>query len=136
MKLRLCTALLNLSTVDSRMLICMTNTTADTDEDAASLSAIGTLDEYDGSAYVRKTMGGEAIAQDATNDRAEFTVTSPIVWTALGAGTRSGAGILLYEYVDGTAANDRPIAWFDAPFTGNGTDVTATVASEGLLFIS
>jgi type III secretion system FlhB-like substrate exporter len=51
-------------TLDVRALLVMSNTTADTDQDAASLSAIGTLDEYDGSGYSRPDLGATTITQE------------------------------------------------------------------------
>lgn len=119
---------------DLRVLLAMTNTTADTLQDAHNLDEVS-LDEYDGSAYVRKTLASEAVNRDDANNRAEFDAAD-ITWTALGAGTRQAQGMVLYQHVDGTAANDILVAWIDTggfPFTGNGGDVSVTWNAEGIL---
>lgn len=120
---------------DIRVMLIMTNTTADTDEDASVLSDIGTLDEYDGANYVRKALANQVVNEDAANDRAEFDADD-FTWTALGVGTRQAQAMLLYRHVDGTAANDQPIAYIDTggfPFDGNGGNVVATWNPEGIV---
>ena len=122
--------------LDIRLLLVMTNTTAHTDKDAATLTAIGTLDEYDGANYVRKALATQIVNQDDANDRAEFDADD-VVWTALGLGTRQCKAVVAFCYVDGTAANDWPIAYLDnapeLPFWGNGSDETAAFNIEGIL---
>jgi len=120
---------------DVRVMLVMTNTTADTDQDAANIAAITTLDEYDGAAYVRKALANQVTNQDDPNNRGEFDADD-ITWTALGAGTRQAAGMVVYRHVDGTAANDLPIAYIDTggfPFSGNGGNVTVTWNAEGII---
>lgn len=120
---------------DVRVILCMTNTTADTEQDAANLAAITTLDEYDGANYVRKALANQATNQDDPNNRGEFDADD-ITWTALGVGTRQAQGMLVYRHVDGTAANDLPIAWIDTggfPFSGNGGNVAVTWNAEGII---
>jgi hypothetical protein len=118
----------------------MTNTTADTDQDAGTLSAIGTLDEYDGSGYSRAALASQAVTRDDANNRAELGATSPISFGAtVGAGTRSAAGALVYRHVDGTAANDLPIAWIDTggfPINGGGGAFQIAINAEGLLQVT
>lgn len=125
---------------DIRVMLCMTNTTADTDQDAGTLSAIGTLDEYDGSGYSRAALAGQSVVRDDANNRAEITATSPISFGAtVGAGTRSAAGALVYRHVDGTAANDQPIAWIDTggfPINGGGGPFQIAINAEGLLQVT
>lgn len=125
---------------DIRVMLCMTNTTADTDQDAGTISAIGTLDEYDGSGYSRHQLAAEAVTRDDPNNRAELGGTSPISFGAtVGAGTRSAAGMMVYKHVDGTAANDQPIAWIDTggfPVNGGGGPFQATINAEGLLQVT
>lgn len=125
---------------DIRVMLCMTNTTADTDQDAGTLSAIGTLDEYDGSGYSRAALAGQSVVRDDANNRAEITATSPISFGAtVGAGTRSAAGALVYRQVDGTAANDQPIAWIDTggfPINGGGGPFQIAINAEGLLQVT
>ena len=131
----LMTASFNLNaSADVRAILCMTNTTADTEEDAEFVGSITTLDEMDGANYARKTLAGEAVAADLTNNRGEFDFTDP-VWSALGAGTRQVAGLLLLKFVTNDA--DSPaIAWIDSggfPFSANGGDFTFQVNAEGAI---
>lgn len=139
-KERLAKGQLDWSSSDIRVILCMTNTTADTDQDAGTLSAIGTLDEYDGSGYSRHALAAEAVNRDDPNNRAELTGTSPISFgTTVAAGTRSAAGMVVYVHIDGTAANDQPIAWIDTggfPVNGAGGAFTSTIDSEGLLQVT
>lgn len=119
------------------MLLVMTNTTADTDQDAATISAIGTLDEMDGANYVRKTLAAEAFAEDLVNNRGEFQFTAP-VWAALGAGTRQVAAAVLFKFVTNDA-DSIPIAYIDTggfPFTPGGGNFTFTPNAEGALQIT
>lgn len=123
-----------LSGADVRVALVMTSTTCDTENDGiVNVADYTTLDEFDGANYVRKTVTGESIEKDETNDRGEYHLTIP-TWTALGAGTRQIAGILLIENVDGTDANDLAGPYFEysTPKTGDGSDFIATVDSEGL----
>lgn len=125
---------------DIRVLLAMTNTTADTDQDAGTLSAITTLDEYDGSGYTRQALASQSVVRDDANNRAEITATSPIEFGAtVGPGTRSAAGAVVYRHVDGTAANDQPIAWIDSggfPINGGGGPFRININAEGLLQIT
>jgi hypothetical protein len=131
------TALLNadldFATQDFRIILCMTNTTADTLQDAQFVGDVA-LDEYDGAAYARKTLAGEAVTEDAANDRAEFSANN-IQWAALGAGTRQAQGMVLFRFVTNDA--DSPlVAWIDTggfPFSGNGGNVDVTWNAQGIL---
>ena len=119
---------------DLRVLIVMTNTTADTDQDVENIGDFGTLDEYDGANYVRKTLTGESVAQDDANNRGEAD-HDDVTWTALGAGTRSAAGLVYYKHVTNDA-DAVLIAYVDTggfPFAGNGGDVVLQVNAEGFL---
>lgn len=119
---------------DVRVALCMTNTTADTEEDVEFVGEISTLDEMDGANYVRKACGSQAVAADTTNNRGEFDFND-ITWTVLGAGTRQVAGYLIYIHVTNDA--DSPaLAWVDSggfPFSANGGDFTIQVNAEGAI---
>lgn len=128
---------LDLDSNDIRVIICMTNTTADTDFTADTIGGIGTLDEHNGTNYVRKACASEAISEDNTAHRAEFTF-SAITWTALGAGTRQLAGFLVYKHVTNDS-DSIPLIWIDTggfPFASNGGDVTFTPNADGVLQIA
>jgi hypothetical protein len=133
-KMALATGALALDTADIRVLLVMSNTTADTEQDAATIGGFTTLDEYDGAAYVRKAFAGETVTEDDPNNRAEFTA-DPVTWTALGVGTRQAVGMVIYLFVTNDA-DSLPIAYVDTggfPFDGNGLDVLLTPNAEGLI---
>jgi len=117
---------------DLRLLLVMANSTADTDEDAEFIANITTLDEFDGSGYVRKALASQAVNLDTVNDRAEFDAAD-VTWTTLGAGTRQIKGLVLFRFVSNDA--DSPvIAYLDGsvlPANGNGGDFIATWNAQG-----
>jgi hypothetical protein len=124
-------------TLDVRVILCMSDTTADTDQDAATISAITTLDEYDGSGYTEIDLAGVSVNQDDPNNRSEIDYNDGTFGAAVGAGTRNWVGMLYYVFVDGTPANDWPVAWKDlTPANGNGGAVNLTVNAEGLLQVA
>jgi len=122
---------------DIRCLLVMTNTTADTEEDVATISAFTTLDEYDGANYARKTLGSQTMLADNANNRGEFDFAD-FTWTALGAGTRQAQAAIFYKHVTNDT-DSIPLYFVDSggfPFAGNGGDVTYTVNAEGSLQIT
>lgn len=122
---------------DIRIALLMTNTTADTENDGKTTISGGTgfttLDDFDGANYVRKALTTEAVNKDDGNDRAEFDADD-VTWTALGAGTRSIQGILVYKHVTNDA-DSVPIAWleFSSVKTPDGSDFTVQWDAEGIL---
>lgn len=136
-KLKLGKADLDGDTIDLRAKLLMTNTTADTDQDATNISGIGTLDEYDGAGYSEIDFANVAIAADNANNRAEITADAGSFGTSVAAGTRNWQSILYYVRVDGNPANDYPVAHKDiTPANGNGGSVGLTPNAEGLLQIT
>jgi len=124
-------------TLDLRVRLCMSNTTADTDQDAATITAITTLDEYDGSGYTACDLAGVSVNQDDANNRSEIDYSDGTFGATVAAGTRNVVGMLYYARVDGTPGNDWPVAWKDVtPFNGNGGAVNLTVNVEGLLQVA
>jgi hypothetical protein len=120
------------ATDDIRVALLMTNTTADTEDDGKEfVSGFTTLDEFDGANYVRKALANEAFAEDQANNRAEFDADD-VTWTALGAGTRSVAGALVFKFVTNDA--DSPIiAWVEFSATPDGNDFTIQWNAEGIM---
>ena len=128
---------LDFDLADLRVMLCMSNTTADTERNVSTLSGFTTLDKYDGSGYTDIDLGGVAIAIDAANSRVEIDYTDGTFGAAVGAGTRQWVGLLFYVRVDGTTANDYPVAWVDLTANnGNGGAVNLTVNAEGALQVS
>ena len=128
---------LQLGTDDLRIILVMTNSTADTEEDKEFVGDFTTLDEYDGTNNTRKTLANDALNEDLPNNRAEFDADN-ITWTALGVGTRQALGMVLYLHVTNDA-DSKPVAYIDTggfPFDGNGGDVTVTWNAEGILQVT
>lgn len=136
-KTKLAKGELDFDVADLRVKLCMSNTTADTDQDAASLAAITTLDEYDGAGYTEIDLAGAVVNEDAINNRAEIDYSDGSFGATVSAGTRQFVGMLYYVRVDGLAANDYPVAWKDvAANNGNGGAINLTVNAEGLLQVT
>ncbi len=117
-----------------KVALVMTNTTADTEEDTATISAFSVLDEMDGSGYVRKTVSTPTVSEDDPNNRAEFTFDA-ITWTALGDGTRQVAGFVLFKFVTNDS-DSVPIAYINSggfPVSPGGLNFTITPNAEGVL---
>jgi len=125
---------IDLDADDIRVALVMSNTTVDTENDAkVYVGDFTTLDECDGANYVRKALANEAVNKDDANDRAEFDADD-VTWTALGVGTRTTVGVLIYKHV--TIDADSPaIAFveFASPVTHDGTDFTIQWNVEGIL---
>jgi len=127
---------IDFSTDDMRVALLMTNTTADTEKDKATIAGFTTVDDFDGAGYSAggSALAGEAVAEDGANNRAEFDATN-LTFSSLGAGTRQIAGALLYKFV--TDFNSSlPVAWIDSggfPITANGGDITLQWNAEGIL---
>ncbi len=122
-------------TGDVRAALVMSNTTADTDEDAEFIADIGTLDQYDGSGYARVALSAEAWAAVLATDRFKFSA-DPIVFATLGVGTRQCVGLLLYLHVTNDA-DSKPLIYIDGtgfPFDGNGANVTFTPHADGVMY--
>ncbi len=122
---------------DLRVLLVMTNTTANTEVNVNTISAFTTLDEMDGSGYARVALTGETVNEDAGNNRAEFDATDA-TFASLGAGTRQVKAAILYKHV-GADSSNIPIAYIDTagfPFSANGGNITLTWNSEGIVQIT
>jgi len=133
---------LDMNGSDIRLILVMSNTTADTEKDKQFISGANgftTLDECDGATYARVALTGEAVAADEANDRGEFDAADLApAWATLGVGTRQNVGILVYKHVTNDA-DSMPIYWIDTlggaitfPFDGNGGVVNITWNAEGI----
>lgn len=105
---------IDLNTDDIRVRLCMTNTTCDTEVDAINnLSDYTTIDACDATGYADVALTSETVTADDTNNRAEFDAADVSFTGLSGDATRDIQGALVYKYVDGTNANDIPIAFVD-----------------------
>jgi hypothetical protein len=119
---------------DFRVLLNMTDTTVDTEDDVNTISAFTTLDEYDGAGYARQALAGDALGEDAGNNRAEYDANDS-VFSGLGVGTRQAQNHLMLEHVTNDT-DSVPIVFGDTggyPFDGNGGDVTIQWNAEGII---
>ena len=119
---------------DIRVMLVMEATTADTEEDVATIGAFGTLDEYDGTNNARKALASEAVVADNTNNRGEFDADD-VTWTALGAGATPVEGALVYKHVTNDA-DSIPLFFITTGgidgFQGNGSDFTIQWNTAGI----
>lgn len=120
---------------DVRVALLMTNTTADTENDAIDfVTNFTTLDECDATGYARQALTSEAAAEDDTNDRGEFDAADVVFSGLSGDATRDIQGALLYQHV--TDDTDSPvIAFIDfaADVTSAATQITIPWDAEGIL---
>lgn len=133
---RLLTGDIDLDADDIRARLCMTNTTCDTEIDAINdLADYSTIDPADATGYADVALASEAVAADDTNDRAEFDAVDASFTGLGGDATRDYQGVLLYKYVDGTNANDIPLAFIDfaSDITSAATQVDIPWDAEGIL---
>ena len=122
---------------DIRVILVMSNTTADTERDVATISAFATLDEYDGANYVRKALALQTFDEDQPNDRSEFDA-SDIQWAALGVGTRQAVGMIVFRFVTNDT-DSVPICYIDTggfPFDGNGGNIDVAWNAQGILQVT
>lgn len=128
---------IDLNSSDIRARLCMTNTTCDTEIDAINtLSNYTTIDPADATGYADVALTTETVTANDTNNRGDFDTASDIVFSGLGGdATRDYQGILLYKYVDGTNANDIPLAFIDftADIPKTATSVTVPSSTTNLL---
>jgi hypothetical protein len=119
---------------DIRVILAMSNTTADTEKNVAFVGDLSVLDEYDGENYARKVLAGQAVNEDDENFRAELDADD-VTWLALGVGTRQAVGMIIYHHV-GEDDNANPILFYidsgGFPFDGNGGTITQQWNVEGL----
>ena len=130
---------IDLDSDDIRARLCMNTTTCDTEKDAITDIADFTLvDVADATGYADVALTSEAVAVDDANDRSEFDAADVSFTGLSGDATRDYQGVLIYKYVDGTNANDIPIAFIDftADITSAATQVDIPWSVEGILQLS
>jgi hypothetical protein len=125
---------------DLRVLLVMTDTTCDTENDAATMSDFTVIDECDGVGYVQLDLLSGAAAYDAVNDRLEYDVADGDMDGGGGiitVSTRSVSGFLIKRYVDGTDANDVPWVFRDiGPYILSGGAFDFEWSTEGIIQVA
>lgn len=117
-----------------KVVLVMTNTTADTEDDVNLMNGFTTLDECDGASYARQVLANKAINEDASNDRAEFDADDA-QFASLGAGARNNQAAIIYKHVTDDT-DSIPVAYIDTggfPFQGNGGNIDVQWNVEGIL---
>lgn len=135
-KANLINGTIDLNTDDIRARLCMTNTTCDTEVDAINDLADYTLiDVCDSAGYADVALSTEAVNVDDTNNRAEFDAVDASFTGLGGDASRAIQGVLIYKYVDGTNANDLPIAFIDfaSDIPATATQIDIPWDAEGIL---
>jgi len=125
---------------DIRARLLMTNTTCDTENTAiVNISDFTTVDTSDATGYADVALANEAVNKDDINTRAEFDADNISFSGLSGDATRDYQGVLLYKYVDGTDANDIPIAFIEfvnQPLAKEATQVDVPWDAQGILQLS
>lgn len=124
----------NWLTSDYRGRLLMTNTTADTENDKATLSAYTTLDKFDGSGFSDNlALTGETVTADTDNNRVELDADD-LSFGALGNGTRQIQGIILFDF-NTNDADAVPFVFiqFSSSFNPAGATVTIQWDAEGIV---
>lgn len=135
-KQKLWSGQIDLDTDDIRILLAMTSTTADTEDDAQTISgATGftLLDEFNGAGYARIALANEAVNSDVGNARAEFDADD-VAFGALSNGTRSIQGAVIFKFiVDDTQSI--PICYLSfTSFNPGGSTLTLEWNAEGVMW--
>lgn len=111
---------------DPRARLLMTNTTADTENNKATLSAYTTIDSFDGSGASNVALTTEAANLDSGNNRIELDADD-VAFGALGNGTRQIQGVLIYFHVTNDA-DSIPFVFIQFSSNVNPGGATLTVA--------
>jgi len=130
---------IDLNADDIRAILVMTNTTADTENDAkVYVGDLTTLDESDATGYARQALTTEAVNKDDANDRAEFDADDVSFSGMSGDATRDYQGVVLYKHVTNDA--DSPLIAFiefsNQPLSKSATTVSVPWNAEGILQLS
>lgn len=119
-----------------KVTLLMTNTTADTQQDAGVIDDFAKLDESDaggGFTWGHGGNGRKTVTITATRSAGQTQINIPAgstTWSnlPLGGSGRSIAGVLLFSEGSGNDTDAYPIAWleFTSPVAANGTDFVVT----------
>lgn len=91
--------------------------------------------EFDGMSYARGTLAAQTVTRDTGTNQVIFTGTNQTFASLDNNGNGYGVGgVLVILHIDGTEANDVPIALLPFEKTPSGADVVVKWPSTGLLF--
>lgn len=123
----------NWLTSDYRARLLMTNTTADTENNKATLSAYTSLDSFDGSGASSIALTSEAVNVDSVNNRIEMDAAD-VAFGALGNGTREIQGVIIYDF-NTNDADSVPFVFiqFSSNINPGGATVTVQWDAEGIV---
>lgn len=118
---------------DPRARLLMTNTTADTENNKATVSAYTTPDNFDGSGAANVALTSEAVNVDSVNNRIELDADD-VAFGALGNGTRQIQGVLIYFHVTNDT-DSIPVFFiqFSSSINPGGATVTIVFNAEGIV---
>lgn len=93
--------------------------------------------------YAREEIAGEVVNKDDVNDTIEFDGDDTVFDGSDGtgitqAGSEQAVAAVVYIHIDGTDANDIPLAHIDDggfPITPNGSDITLQWNSDGIFLL-
>ena len=131
----------DLSTDTIRVLLLDNSTAYTFDPDAhtfvSDVLAAGT--EMSGTGYARKTVAGQSVTADNTDDEGVFDGDN-VTWQDINAGTIQAVVVYKQVGVDDTTPGDDPVinvlddsAVSDLPLPTNGSDVTVVWNAEGII---
>lgn len=126
---------IDLNTDDIRVMLLMTNTTADTETTKEFISQFTTLDEFDGAGYARVAMTTEAVNQDTPNARAEFDADNT-AFAALTTGTRQIDAGIIFKFVTNDADSIPIFLLQFTNFNPGGGVVTLEWNAEGIAWLT
>jgi len=126
---------IDLNTDDIRVLLLMTNTTADTELDKEFLSQFTTLDEFNGAGYARQALAAEAVNQDTPNARAEFDADD-VAFGALTTGTRQIDAGIIFKFVTNDADSIPIFLLQFTNFNPGGSALTLEWNAEGVAWLT
>lgn len=118
---------IDFDTDDLRGILVMTNTTADTEITAETIDDFSTLDEMDGSGYVRTSLGTVTVVKGASAGQASFQFSFALV----SAGTRNVQALIIYKHVNDDT-DSIPIMYID---TASGLSFPITPIGANITFI-
>lgn len=126
----------NWLTSDYRCALLSTNTTADTENNKATVSAYTTLDEFNGSGYARFALASEAVSVNSGSNRIELDAAD-VAFGALGNGTRAIQGVLILDF-NTNDADSVPFLFveFASTVTPGGATLTVQWNSGGIAQVS